>query len=126
MTAQHDTHLAETYKSMIALSIEGFKFSALANGGACVALLAYLGNVASKGATAPDMRLPMGSFLAGLVLCGCAMLCAYLTQFQLFREERGGYPKARTHSRFLWLSVTFYAASIGAFATGSWLAVLRF
>lgn len=32
----------ETYKSIITLSIEGFKFAALANGGAAVALLAYL------------------------------------------------------------------------------------
>lgn len=126
MTTQHETHLAETYKSMITLSIEGFKFSALANGGACVALLAYLGNVASKGATAPDMRLPMGSFLAGLVFCGCAMLCAYVTQLALFREERDGPPQVRKHRAFLWLSVMFYTASIGAFAAGSWLAVLRF
>lgn len=39
-------HWLETYKSLITLSIEGFKFSALANGGSAVALLAYLGNVA--------------------------------------------------------------------------------
>ena len=38
----------ETYKSLISLSTEGFKFCALANGGAAVAILAYLGNVAGK------------------------------------------------------------------------------
>jgi hypothetical protein len=38
----------ETYKSLISLSTEGFKFCALANGGAAVAILAYLGNVAAR------------------------------------------------------------------------------
>jgi hypothetical protein len=37
-------HYTETYKSLITLSVEGFKFCALANGGAAVALLACLGN----------------------------------------------------------------------------------
>ena len=41
-------HTDQTYKSLIHLSIEGFRFCALANGGAAVALLAYLGNIASK------------------------------------------------------------------------------
>jgi hypothetical protein len=39
-------HWIETYKSLITLSLEAFRFSALANGGSAVALLAYLGNVA--------------------------------------------------------------------------------
>ena len=34
-------HWLETYKSLITLAVGGFKFSALANGGAAVALLAY-------------------------------------------------------------------------------------
>lgn len=34
-------HWIETYKSLITLAVEGFKFAALANGGAAVALLAY-------------------------------------------------------------------------------------
>ena len=37
LTAQH---WIETYKSPIQISIEGFKFAALANGGAAIALLA--------------------------------------------------------------------------------------
>lgn len=76
----------ETYKSLVTLSIEGFKFSALANGGVTIALLAYIGNVAGKGAPVPDMRCPVTAFLTGLVFCGFAMLCAYLTQPKLFGE----------------------------------------
>ncbi len=43
----------ETYKSLITLSTEGFKFCALANGGPAVALLACLGNVAGKDHSVP-------------------------------------------------------------------------
>ena len=71
-------HWLETYKSLITLSIECFKFSALANGGAAVALLAYLGNIASATCFAPDMRYPMLAFLIGLTLCGFAMLFGYI------------------------------------------------
>ena len=47
----------ETYKSLITLSIERFKFSAFANGGAAVALLAYLGNIAQNNSH-PRYALP--------------------------------------------------------------------
>lgn len=72
----------ETFRSLITLATEGFKFCALANGGAAVAILAYLGNVAGKNSAVPDMRCAMASFLFGLFLCGCAMLFAYLTQLK--------------------------------------------
>jgi hypothetical protein len=39
MTDSTQQQWLETYKSLIAISVEGFKFSALANGGAAVALL---------------------------------------------------------------------------------------
>jgi hypothetical protein len=44
-------HLEETYKALVPLSIEALKILALANGGACVALLTFCGNLASKGQT---------------------------------------------------------------------------
>ena len=123
-------HYTETYKSLITLSVEGFKFSALANGGAAVALLAYLGNIAGKGAATPDMRIPMAWFLAGLVLCGIAMFSAYLTQLFLFRESRdgaspGGVPPNR-HRRMHLSSMIAFALSLMAFCVGSWAAVTRF
>jgi len=74
----------ETYKSLVTLSTEAFKFCALANGGAAVAILAYLGNVVGKDhlVPVPDMRYPMAAFLEGLVFCGLAMLFAYCIQFR--------------------------------------------
>jgi hypothetical protein len=116
----------ETYRSLITLSIEGFKFSALANGGSAVALLAYLGNVAGKGIPTPDMRCPMLAFLIGLTTCGLSMFFAYLTQLKLL-SEIGSPEEARfTHSWFLWSAIVLFALSIIAFGSGSWLAVIRF
>ena len=122
----NDQHWIETYKSLITLSIEGFKFCALANGGAVVALLAYLGNVAGKGATAPDMRCAIASFLVGIAACGLAMLLAYITQLILLNESgTGGRPKL-SHRWLLWTAIALTALSIVAFGVGSWQAVIRF
>lgn len=119
-------HWIETYKSLITLSVEGFKFSALANGGAAVALLAYLGNVAGKGADVPDMRFAMAAFLAGLTACGVAMLCAYLTQLKLFNEPPVGERPKLSHGWLLWSAIFLFACSLVFFGVGSWQAVLRF
>src|SRR5574340_1764301 len=72
----------ETFRALVTLATEGFKFCALANGGAAVAILAYLGDIAGKGGPVPEMRCAMASFLFGLLFCGCAMLFAYLTQLK--------------------------------------------
>lgn len=118
-------HWLETYKSLITLSVESFKFSALANGGAAVALLAYLGNVAGKGATTPDMRCPMAAFLVGLVFCGFALSVAYLTQLTLLKEIVRGEKPTVSHRWGLWLVILLFACSLAAFGVGSWQAVVR-
>jgi hypothetical protein len=114
----------ETYKSLITLSTEGFKFCALANGGAAVAILAYLGNVASKVGNAPDMRWSMAAFLAGLVFCGTGMFFAYLTQLNRLNLVAGR--KLIRRDWRLVVAIVGMALSIGAFACGAWFAVSSF
>lgn len=126
MTDSAQQHWLETYKSLIAISLEGFKFSALANGGAAVALLAYLGNVAGKGTLSPDMREPMFAFLSGLTACGLSMLFAYLTQLKLLNEIGHSERLAFNHGWLLWSAIVLFAGSVVAFGVGSWLAVARF
>jgi cytochrome bd-type quinol oxidase subunit 1 len=119
----HDDWI-ETYKSLITLSTEGFKFCALANGGAAVAILAYLGNVAGKIGTAPDLRGAMAAFLMGLFFCGCGLFFAYLTQL-----KRLNLLAERQRIQRDWRLVAAIAAmalSLIAFATGAWVAVLSF
>ena len=120
---RHDDWL-ETYKSLTTISNEGFKFCALANGGASVAILAYLGNVAGKGFTPPDMSSPMAIFLAGLVLCGAAMFFAYFNQ--LNRLNRLSRREDTSKDWRLWVAVILSISSLSAFAFGSWQAVLAF
>lgn len=121
-------HAIETYKSLIQISVEGMKLLALLNGGAAVAILAYLGNLAGKSPVMPDMRCPMGFFLAGLVLCGFCFVSSYLTQLTLYSESLG-WPTKRFYKKYnFWLIVAmfFVIASILAFAFGSYSAVTRF
>lgn len=119
-------HWLETYKSLVTLSIESFKFTALANGGAAVALLAYLGNVAGKSASVPDMRCPMAAFLAGLAICGFSMLFGYLTQLKLLNEIGRSEKHVVSHGWLLWVAIALFACSLAAFGIGSWQAVVRF
>ncbi len=121
-------HWIETYKSLITISTEGFKFSALINGGAAVALLSYLGNIAGKSTATMDMRVPMFAFLSGLALCGMSMCFAYLTQLTLLNEERiGADPQAKgNHQWFLRIAMVLFVANLVAFAIGAWTAVERF
>jgi hypothetical protein len=118
-------HQLETYKSLITISTEGYKFSALINGGAAVALLAYLGNAAGKGAAYPDMRTALAWFLGGLLSCGMSMFFAYLTQFSLLNEQAGAFAQRR-HMKFLYVAMTLLFLSMLAFGVGSWEAVQRF
>ncbi len=119
-------HWLETYKSLISISIEGFKFSALANGGAAVAILAYLGNVAGKGAAVPDMQKPMLAFVLGLFFVGLGMFFSYFTQLKLLEEIGINESPRLPHGWVLKLAAFFYVGSLIAFACGSWQAVVRF
>jgi hypothetical protein len=126
MISRNTDHWVETYRSLIQLSIEGFKFCALVNGGAAVALIAYLGNIAAKcDAVVPDMRCSMAAFLTGIAACGIALLFAYLTQLSLLNEFKGKKLFFK-HNKFLWLAFIFYACSGVAFCIGSWESILRF
>lgn len=119
-------HWIETYKSLITLSLEGFKFSALANGGAAVSILAYLGNVVGKNGRAPDMRWPMAAFLIGLTFCGFAILFAYLTQLQLLNEGMGRLKLKFSHAWTMWAAIVLLFSSLMSFGAGALLAVVRF
>lgn len=119
-------HFFETYKSLITVSIEGFKFCAVANGGAAIALLSYLGNIAGKGGATPDMRYAMSLFLAGLFACGIAFFFAYVTQLRLLNESAGRGIGKFTHEWPLYISMFFVVLSLGAFSLGSWQAVVSF
>ncbi len=119
-------HAIETYKSLTQISVEGLKLLAILNGGAAVAILAYLGNIAGKERPIPDMRWPMGLYLLGLVLCGFAFIASYLTQLRLYNESVGRSGRIIFHQHWLRIALACVLLSIVAFAVGSLLAVWRF
>ncbi len=120
-----DQHLIETYKALMPLSAAALKTVLLLNGGAAVALLAFLEKAAAEHL---DMRRPMTIFVLGVVLAAVAHVGAYLTQLALYNESLPGAntPRWRRHGNFLWSSVLVVVLSIVAFCWGALSAVHRF
>jgi len=126
MTDLREEHFLETYRSLISISLEGFRYLALINGGAVVALIAYLGNTSSGGRPVPDLRAAMLGFIVGLVSCGFAMLFAYLTQLWLLNEGQPVRTFMKSHSVPLHVAIALSALSLVAFCFGAWSAVSAF
>jgi hypothetical protein len=133
-----DTHRDETFKSLVPMSIEVLKISVFLNGGAAVAILAFLGNVISK--PSADTALSLGPslrlFAGGAVLGSLAFAFAYLCQLALFNEDVGfgpGNPRnprgvgfLLDHRGWLWLAIGCVLSSLGCFLRGCWAAAAQF
>ena len=124
-------HFLETYRSMTTHGAGVLKMMALLNGGAAVALLAFLGHTwGNLTRQAPNVTGPMAAFVAGLVFCGLAAGTVYLTQFALYRQEL--YPNRpprvwwRRNEFWLTISVVFIVLSWIAFGVGAVLALIVF
>src|SRR5258705_12584559 len=76
----------ETYKSMIAIGTEALRALQLINGGAILALLAYLGQAPDRSHLPPLAAKPFCLFLSGLVAATPAILRTYLTQLTPLNE----------------------------------------
>ncbi len=95
----------ETYRSLVSLGCESLKALQLLNGGAIVALLAYLGQ-SSLAHQIKQIFLPMSLFVVGLSIGTFCFLGAYFTQLALLNE---GYSVKSVwgvgHSVWLWMTV---------------------
>ena len=111
-------HFMETYRSLITIALASLKYLSLINGGAAVALLAYLGNVASRTGPAPSVTGSMVAFVTGLVFCGIAFLAAYFTQFVLLNES-ASRPLKVNHGVLLWVGIGSAMLSLASFAYGA-------
>jgi len=117
-------HALETYKSLISISVELLKSLLLLNGGAIVALLAYLGQATNGPAVAKHATCSLTWFIAGLVLSALAFIGSYLTQLSLYNE--GVHPDKYKGSHMPWLWSTFGISflSLVAFAVGAYSGVV--
>lgn len=116
-------HREETYKGMIALSIEVLRSLILVNGGAAAGLLTFWGSKGAPGELA--LKLPLLTFAVGVALAVMAALLAYITQNTLYVEETQiaeGKSVVRQHLRFQWITLGLAFASVLAFMMGCTLA----
>jgi hypothetical protein len=116
-----DWHLQETYKSLITISVEALKLLALANGGAAVAILTYLGS-SSAAHWAGDTGFPkvgwaLVCYGVGLFLSQCGFLLNYLTYLKLYDEVIYSWPGQR-HRWFLYSGMGVAGLSGIAFLIG--------
>jgi hypothetical protein len=124
MSNGNNDHAMETYRSLVTISIEALKIFVLLNGGAIVALLAYLGQVDARVELAWLVAQPLRAFVVGLVLGALGFVGSYLTQLSLYNESAHGKPQR--HHHFLWATVILGLTSIAAFACGAFATIAAF
>jgi hypothetical protein len=117
----NEEHAIETYKSLISISTEALKALQLLNGGAVVALLAYLGQHPKLALSA---RGALGLFVLGLVAGTTVFITSYLTQLALYNESvyREKY-KGPRHQIWLWVTFAIALVSVASFAFGAFAGV---
>ena len=118
-------HTIETYKSLIHFGTFGLKFVQVVNGGAAIALLAFMGDASKSAGGGPDLVAPMFLFILGVFLGGIATVTSYLTQLKLYNEALGDVKPGR-HIWLLWISISLLVLGLLSFAAGAMCAALRF
>lgn len=121
MTQFAHEHAIETFKSLVTLATEGLKTLVLINGGAVVALLAYLGQVHGDSDLGHRVAWPMILFATGLVAAGTAFGTAYMTQLHLYQESVHDIQEG--HVRWLRVTILLAFLSIFSFVIGAALSV---
>jgi hypothetical protein len=123
--ARTSWHAEETYKGLIQIALSALRFAVFANGGAAVALLAFLGKEGGAALALGTLKAAMGFFIGGVALGGFAHVTAYLTQLRLYAESALREPQVGwlRHNTFLYLTLGLGFASIVAFALGAWCGV---
>ncbi|MCA8243058.1 MULTISPECIES: hypothetical protein [Burkholderia] len=119
----NEDHQIETYKSMVTISIEVFKYLALLNGGAAAGMLAIFDRL-SKVIPLCALKVSLVCFVVGLLFTGIAVFCSYWTQNTLFNEGFQRLPKGK-HVRFLRIATATCVLSLLAFCIGASIGVLN-
>jgi hypothetical protein len=127
--APWEWHIVETFKGLIALSIEALKALLLINGGAAVALLAYLGSPHARYPYIPYMKNALLCFAGGVLATALAFIAGYFTQLRLYGEERARHmnqPFRQVHWIGMATATVLIFASACAFGVGCWIAASAF
>lgn len=113
----NETHRAETYKSVISISVEVLKALTLINGGAAAGMVATLDKL-TKVIPPQALQIAMICFLLGLVAAVAAGCTGYFTQFWL-HETNMQRPGRVSYTRYRSASVALAILSLTLFAAGA-------
>ncbi|AQW30532.1 hypothetical protein B0B51_11535 [blood disease bacterium A2-HR MARDI] len=116
-------HKIETYKSMISISVEAFKYLALLNGGAAAGMLAGADKLVKILPLCP-LRFTLACFVVGLLADGLALFLSYWTQSSLFNESFNRAPTGR-HITIVKAAVALCLLSLLAFCIGALVAAMN-
>lgn len=119
----NEEHALETYKSLIGFSTEALKALQLLNGGAIVALLAYLGQAKVETSVSHNIGFPLICFIIGLSISMMTFFLAYYTQFRLYNETINPNYQGKHHTFWLWIAFCCLVLSLVFFVVGAWFGV---
>ena len=120
----NEEHALETYKSLISFGTESLKALQLLNGGAIVALLAYLGQTKIVPSVANNIGCPLIFFIIGLSISMFTYFLAYFTQLSLFNETVNPTTfKGKPHTFWLTFAICCLILSLIFFIAGAWFGV---
>ena len=112
-------HQTETYKSLIQISLEGFRYLALMNGATWLTVLAFSDKSSEASPSGVLVKLSVLLFIASLTLTAFCYLGSWLTQLCLHNENRAQASKGAykftegRHKIPMWSTVVvFVLASI--------------
>lgn len=113
----------ENMRGVLGFAQAGLKAFTLVNAGAIVALLAFLGNVWTKGVVGDPFIQAMSYFAAGVFVAALAAALSYVTQLYYSSDEEKDYAIGKR-----WHKATGVVAllSLAFFAVGSVRTVLAF
>lgn len=120
----HEEERIETYKRLGELGVSALKVCFLLNGGAAIALLAFVPHaLENTPKLASDIANSMYFFIGGVATAAFAHVLAYVMQLQLYNLKLGRGIE-RTHLRLLWTAIGMVFLSIFAFFIGAiWVAI---
>ena len=116
-------HLTETYKGLVTIAVEALKMLTLVNGAAAIAVLTYVGNLASRGGHPPNVIHGVLWYCMGVFVATSAFVIAYVAQLFLYNEElrrRGGDQVPKGHAILVWLAIGLAIIAAAAFFMSCW------
>lgn len=112
----------ELLRSAVKAGESGLKMLLVINGGAAVALLAFLGNVLTKNVTVaqfsvPNLKEALLRFVAGVAVVGVGAVARFLSLYAAMLQRQ------RAEVVFSWAALSCGLVSLGTFAFGCWWVV---